>query len=151
MCYGPLTTYQKCGHHKYTIESPCDAGRDKYGKCRRSINTATRALVSSTPSLCVNCYRRHVDDMIARYRRLIRRLDQEIFGLTQAIDHDQVGGDPARTADLVETRSQLEVDRGELVDEKIAKLEQFRVDQGVWGDGGIWEGYRPFGPLSAAE
>ncbi|KAL8719070.1 MAG: hypothetical protein Q9181_008114 [Wetmoreana brouardii] len=42
-------------------------------------------------------------------------------------------------------QSDLEIKRGEYIDRRIADLEGFRVQQGVWGDGGKWKGYHPFG------
>ena len=32
-------------------------------------------------------------------------------------------------------RSRLEVQQGELIDSRIAELEEFRIQQGVWGGG----------------
>ncbi|KAL9054747.1 MAG: hypothetical protein Q9206_003421 [Seirophora lacunosa] len=145
MCYGPCILYSNCGHRKFTIESACAHGRNPTGECSKGLFGATRFRTSSMPSLCPNCYRRKVDDIIARYRREIRLLDEEILALTQVINMNYA---PA-TVDLVEARSELEEQRGDLIDERYAKLEEFRLQQGVWGDGGIWEGYKPFGTLSA--
>lgn len=136
MCYGPCILYSNCGHHKFAIESACANGRNPTGECSKGLFSATRFRTSSMPSLCPNCYRRKVDDIIAFYRREIRVVDDEILGLTQAININYAPGTYALgTADLVEARSGLEERRGELIDERYAKLEEFRLQQGVWGDG----------------
>ncbi|KAL8956388.1 MAG: hypothetical protein Q9193_006089, partial [Seirophora villosa] len=72
-----------------------------------------------------------VDTIIAFYRREIRLVDEDILALDQAINENDAPG----TVDLVEARSDLEEQRGELIDERYAKLEEFRLEQGVWGDG----------------
>ncbi len=45
-----------------------------------------------------------------------------------------IADDPTREQMKAE-RSRLEVQRGELIDSRIAELEEFRIQQGVWGDG----------------
>ncbi|KAL8925697.1 MAG: hypothetical protein Q9208_003380 [Pyrenodesmia sp. 3 TL-2023] len=148
MCFGPCIKYAKCNHHKHDVESPCNVGPDAQGNCIAGRWTATRRRTSDKPSLCVNCYRRHVDDVIARYRRMIKRVDEEIAGLTEAIE---MAGDSRGNRELEEALSDLENQRGDFIDERYEVLEEFRVQQGVWCDGGIFKGYKPFGSPPADE
>ncbi|KAL8935595.1 MAG: hypothetical protein Q9216_005343 [Gyalolechia sp. 2 TL-2023] len=142
MCFGPCTTYAKCGHQKLEIVDTCQAGLNPQGDCKRGIFNVTRHKTSQTPSLCVHCYRRHVDDVIARYNRQITEKDQKIALISQHV------GDIADKAQRQRMRlaiSSEEVVRGELIDARYAELEEFRIQQGVWGDGGLYAGYTPFG------
>ncbi|KAL8710261.1 MAG: hypothetical protein Q9225_007323 [Loekoesia sp. 1 TL-2023] len=145
MCYGPCTTYVGCGHQMLQIEAECQFGRGQRGDCSRGVFTVTRGRTSSTPSLCVHCYRRHVDDVIARYKRRIQRVDEKIEILTQKL-HECT--DAAERETMKSSISSKEVYRGELIDGRYDELEEFRVQQGVWGDGGLYKGYRPFGTLT---
>ncbi|KAL8875207.1 MAG: hypothetical protein Q9198_006399 [Flavoplaca austrocitrina] len=61
-----------------------------------------------------------------------------------------VSDDPTREQ-LQKERSRLEVKRGELIDSRYDELEEFRIQQGVWGDAGPYKGYRPFGTMEKAE
>ena len=83
------------------------------------------------PSLCVYCYRRHVDDVITRYTRGIYRVDQKIDFLTQEL---QERTDPAEREKIERGISRQEIKRGELIDGRYDELEEFRVQQGVFGD-----------------
>ncbi|KAL8897948.1 MAG: hypothetical protein Q9207_006944, partial [Kuettlingeria erythrocarpa] len=95
--------------------------------------------VSDKPSLCVNCYRRYVDDIIALYRQKIKRCDQAIAGLAEVLE---TARDSRGNRELEEAVSELEIQRGDFIDERYDKLEEFRIKQGVCG---IFKGYRPFG------
>ncbi|KAI4137267.1 MAG: hypothetical protein L6R39_007374 [Caloplaca ligustica] len=148
MCFGPCIKYSQCGHHKHSIESPCHHGVNANGECKKGSFGITRNRRSTTPSLCVNCYRRHVDDVIARYKQKIQDLDGSIKYLTEAMNMRNL---PGRKRWLEETVSEQEVERGELIDKRYEELEEFRIQQGVWGDGGPYKGYRPFGTQSAVE
>ncbi|KAI4188352.1 MAG: hypothetical protein LQ346_005329 [Caloplaca aetnensis] len=148
MCFGQCIIYAKCNHHKHNVESPCNAGLNAQRNCIAGRWTTTRRRTSDKPSLCVNCYRRHVDDIIALYRQKIKRCDQAIAGITEVLEtaHDSRGN-----RELEEAMSDLEIQRGDFIDERYEKLEEFRIQQGVWGDGGIFKGYRPFGTPPADE
>lgn len=131
MCFGPCTTYAKCGHQKFEIRDECQAGPNSHGQCSKNVFTVTRHLWSQTPSLCVNCYRRHVDDVIARYKRQIAEKEQSIARLTQYLGKCT----PAEHEAVKSAISRIEFDRGELIDGRYAELEEFRIQQGVWADG----------------
>ncbi|KAL8788997.1 MAG: hypothetical protein Q9213_001406 [Squamulea squamosa] len=87
---------------------------------------------SETPSVCVNCYRRHVDDVIARYKKKIAKVDEEIGTHTWKM---RAAPDNAAREKMRAQRFSLEVKRGELIDSRYDELEEFRIQQGVWGDG----------------
>lgn len=131
MCFGPCTTYVKCGHQKFEIRDDCQVGRNSEGHCRSNAFTVTRHTSSLTPSLCVHCYRRSVDDIIARFNQKITQKERVIARLTRYLEK----ATPAEHEAMKSAISQMEVDRGELIDGRYAELEEFRIEQGVWGDG----------------
>lgn len=133
MCVGIKVTYPECGHFKIDFTTKCEAGFN-YPEWRCNVWRVfcARESISSSPSLCIHCYRRKVDDIIACYQQKIKIVDEELEKLTlmaramtSDADRDKVKKD----------RSALEVARGEYIDQRIADLEEFRVQQGVWGDG----------------
>ncbi|KAL8993853.1 MAG: hypothetical protein Q9188_007216 [Gyalolechia gomerana] len=142
MCFGPCTTYVKCGHQKLEIVDTCQDGLNSRGDCRRGVFNVTRHKTSQTPSLCVHCYRRHVDDVIARYNKEVARKDEAIAFINR---HLEQSTDAAQRERMKTAISGEEAARGELIDGRYAELEEFRVQQGVWGDGGLYKGYMPFG------
>lgn len=132
MCVGSVTTYTRCGHHKVQRGAECPAGVNAAGVCNQGHLGISWQTWSNTPSLCVNCYRRHVDDVIARYKMMIAAVDKDIAVNVWKLR--AIADDPTREQMKAE-RSELEVKRGELIDARIAELEEFRIQQGVWGDG----------------
>ncbi|KAL9034499.1 MAG: hypothetical protein Q9180_005371 [Flavoplaca navasiana] len=148
MCVGSCTTYTKCGHNKYQTEATCPGGMNPEGNCVHGIFAIAWQRWSYTPNLCVNCYRRHVDDVIARHKKMIAAVDEEIRVL---IWKRRAVSDDATREQMQKERSRLEVKRGELIDSRYDELEEFRIQQGVWGDAGPYKGYRPFGTMEKAE
>ncbi|KAL8668921.1 MAG: hypothetical protein Q9168_006463 [Polycauliona sp. 1 TL-2023] len=155
MCIISCTTYTKCGHHKTQTEAVCPAGQtvqgtgqNLQGVCNNGMMHCAWNRFSDAPSLCVNCYRRHVDHVIARYKQMIAAIDGDIRTLVWKLR--AVNDDDTRKRMQTE-RSEMEVRRGEMIDDRYEELERFRVAQKVWGDGGSYEGYRPFGTRPTTE
>ncbi|KAL9592199.1 MAG: hypothetical protein Q9179_006954 [Wetmoreana sp. 5 TL-2023] len=141
MCLGTKTTFPGCGHYKLEMMDPCKYGYTN-GMCNNRHVTLTRESFSHAPSVCCHCYRRKVDDIIASYKRKIMVMDEEIEKRTVKLRAVTSNGEREK---LKKDRSDLEVKRGEYIDRRIADLEEFRIQQGIWGDGGKWKGYSPFG------
>ncbi|KAL8704135.1 MAG: hypothetical protein Q9201_002685 [Fulgogasparrea decipioides] len=72
------------------------------------------------------------DDIIASYKRKIMVMDEEIEKRTVKLRAVTSNGEREK---LKKDRSDLEVKRGEYIDRRIADLEEFRIQQGIWGDG----------------
>ncbi|KAL8912512.1 MAG: hypothetical protein Q9172_007493 [Xanthocarpia lactea] len=148
MCVGSCTTYTQCGHNKFQTEDHCPGGINAQGNCIRGLYVIAWQKWSDTPSLCVNCYRRHVDDVIARYRQKIAEVDKDIGNHTWEM---RAAPNDAARESIKAQRSKLEFKRGELIDSRYDELEEFRIQQGVWGDAGPYKGYKPFGTIETAE
>lgn len=131
MCVGSCTTYIRCGHHKLQTEAICPGGVNAEGNCANGVLAIAWQKWSNTPSLCVNCYRRHVDDVIARHKKMIAAVDEDIGILVWKL---RAVADDATREQMKLERSRLEVKRGELIDSRYDELEEFRIQQGVWGD-----------------
>lgn len=131
MCVGSITTYSRCGHTKVQNESHCPDGLNVLGLCSTGNFRVAWQKRSDAPSLCVNCYRRYVDDVIAQHKRKIQLVDDRIDSLTWSM---RAAATNEMREGMKAQRSALEVQRGELIDSRYAKLEDFRIAQGVWGD-----------------
>ncbi|KAL8708145.1 MAG: hypothetical protein Q9220_006906 [cf. Caloplaca sp. 1 TL-2023] len=140
MCYGDQITFLDCGHQKITLLVECFDGWDESGNCRVNDVQIIRRNFGHAPSLCVYCYRRHVDDIIGTHEAGIARYDRLIEELTRTMR--AILDAPGRE-ELKRLRTDCEVKRGDLVDRRFAELEEFRLQQGVWGDGGPYKGYKP--------
>ncbi|KAL8812331.1 MAG: hypothetical protein Q9200_001098 [Gallowayella weberi] len=122
-------------------ETPCPLGLNAEGLCKSGSFLLAWQKRSDAPNLCVNCYRRHVDDVIARYKQEIKTVDDMINSITWRL---RAASTESTRQELKAERSKWEVDRGDLIDARYAELDAFRISQGVWGDA-------PFGTMDKAE
>ncbi|KAL8677674.1 MAG: hypothetical protein Q9186_005915 [Xanthomendoza sp. 1 TL-2023] len=113
------------------METVCPHGLNAEGFCNSGRFLLAWQKRSDAPSLCVHCYRRHVDDVIARYKQKIQEIDDDINNITWQV---RAASDESMRQQLKTQRSKWEVERGDLVDGRYAELERFRISQGVWGD-----------------
>ncbi|KAL8997124.1 MAG: hypothetical protein Q9169_003507 [Polycauliona sp. 2 TL-2023] len=81
MCVGSRKKYDKCGHEKRQTEWVCPAGQNADGTCVNGVFQIVVVINSTAPSLCVNCYQRTVDNIIAMSKMAIAGVDEELAKL----------------------------------------------------------------------
>ncbi|KAL9035944.1 MAG: hypothetical protein Q9214_006355 [Letrouitia sp. 1 TL-2023] len=133
MCFARLETNIQCGHNKIVITEECQFGAtDQKNNCSGQVLVVEHESYITKPRLCVHCYRRKEHDICLGYQRAINDLESAIRETRAKISNETNRSSLDR---LKATATRMEVDRGDLVDERYEALNAFRIEQGVWGDG----------------
>lgn len=132
MCIAYEVRYVGCEHLKATvfIERCDDAESD--GCSGENGITIVWIKQLSEPSLCVNCYRSYEEEIFSQYEANIAFHNKEIQYLGENLKNAQ----DASTHHLLRAMiAEHEKTRNINIGERTKRLQQFREDQGIWGDG----------------
>ncbi|KAL9613351.1 MAG: hypothetical protein Q9167_002112 [Letrouitia subvulpina] len=144
MCFARLETNIQCGHNKVVITEECQFGAtEEKDNCSGPILTIEHRNFITRPRLCVRCYRRKEHDICFTYKQAIDKLDSAIQRTRAKISVESVLQQAKNSSERDSTNldrlkayaSKMEVERGDLADARYEALNDFRNEQGVWGDG----------------